>query len=178
MEQLEESKDLTIAVPVLCAEFYDNRTISVNERINLRINFSRYLSKKCTFEEQRANRIKELFNDIGIELTDVEALNKFEYYLFNYEASWSAYDDVRSTLEQLNSCKLGIISNGDYQQQVLKLRKIGVEKYFCDIVTAEEYGVSKPNIELFQIACKNNNVRPEECYYVGDEVRTDILPCK
>lgn len=39
LEQLEESEDLTIAVLVLCAEFYDNRTISVNERINLRINY-------------------------------------------------------------------------------------------------------------------------------------------
>ena len=38
LEQLEESEDLTIAVLVLCAEFYDNRTISVNERINLRMN--------------------------------------------------------------------------------------------------------------------------------------------
>ena len=38
LEQLEESEDLTIAILVLCAEFYDNKTISVNERINLRIN--------------------------------------------------------------------------------------------------------------------------------------------
>lgn len=38
LEKLEESEDLTIAVLVLVAEFYDNRTISVNERINLRIN--------------------------------------------------------------------------------------------------------------------------------------------
>ena len=38
LEQLEESEDLTIAVLVLVAELYDNRTISVNERINLRIN--------------------------------------------------------------------------------------------------------------------------------------------
>ncbi len=38
VEQLEESEDLTIAVLVLCAEFYDNCTISVNELINLRIN--------------------------------------------------------------------------------------------------------------------------------------------
>ncbi len=38
LEQLEESQDLAIAVLVLVAEFYDNRTISVNERINLRIN--------------------------------------------------------------------------------------------------------------------------------------------
>ena len=38
LEQLEDSEDLTIAVLVLVAEFYDNRTISVNERVNLRIN--------------------------------------------------------------------------------------------------------------------------------------------
>lgn len=38
LNQLEESEDLTIAVLVLVAEFYDNRTISVNERINLRMN--------------------------------------------------------------------------------------------------------------------------------------------
>ena len=38
LEQLEESEDLTIAILMLCAEYYDNRTISVNERINLRIN--------------------------------------------------------------------------------------------------------------------------------------------
>ncbi len=38
LKQLEESEDLVIAVLVLVAEFYDNRTISVNDRINLRIN--------------------------------------------------------------------------------------------------------------------------------------------
>lgn len=38
LEQLEDSEELVIAVLVLVAEFYDNRTISVNERINLRIN--------------------------------------------------------------------------------------------------------------------------------------------
>ena len=38
IDQLEESEELTIAVLVLCAEFYDNRTISVNDRLNLRVN--------------------------------------------------------------------------------------------------------------------------------------------
>ncbi len=38
IEQLEDGEDLTIAVLVLCAEFYDNRTISVNDRLNLRVN--------------------------------------------------------------------------------------------------------------------------------------------
>lgn len=38
LEGLEESEDLTITILALVAEFYDNRTISVNERVNLRIN--------------------------------------------------------------------------------------------------------------------------------------------
>ena len=38
LEQLEQREDLTIAVLVLVAEFYDNRTISVNDRINLKVN--------------------------------------------------------------------------------------------------------------------------------------------
>ena len=38
LEQLDNGEDLTIAVLVLCAEFYDNRTISVNDRLNLRVN--------------------------------------------------------------------------------------------------------------------------------------------
>lgn len=38
LEQLEDGEDLTVAVLVLCAEFYDNRTINVNDRLNLRVN--------------------------------------------------------------------------------------------------------------------------------------------
>ncbi len=38
LEKLEESEDLTIGVLVLMAEFYDNRTINVNDRLNLRVN--------------------------------------------------------------------------------------------------------------------------------------------
>ncbi|MBC8580021.1 head-tail connector protein [Zhenhengia yiwuensis] len=38
IEQLEEHEDVTVAVLVLIAEFYDNRTINVNDRLNLRMN--------------------------------------------------------------------------------------------------------------------------------------------
>ena len=38
IDQLEEYEDVTIAVLVLIAEFYDNRTINVNDRLNFRIN--------------------------------------------------------------------------------------------------------------------------------------------
>lgn len=38
LEQLEQHEDVCIAVLVLVAEFYDNRTISINDKLNLRVN--------------------------------------------------------------------------------------------------------------------------------------------
>jgi uncharacterized phage protein (predicted DNA packaging) len=38
IEQLEDQEDVVIAVLVLVAEFYDNRTVAVNDRLNLRVN--------------------------------------------------------------------------------------------------------------------------------------------
>lgn len=38
IEQLEDQEDMVIAVLVLVAEFYDNRTVAVNDRLNLRVN--------------------------------------------------------------------------------------------------------------------------------------------
>lgn len=140
-------------------------------------NFNRYLKKEVSFEEQRANRIIDVFNEFGISIDYEDALNKFNDYLNVYEESWKAYDDVIPCLEALKGQKLGIISNGDHQQQITKLEKIGVTKYFEDVVTAGGVGVAKPNVKIFEIACERNNVKVEESYYIGDDIKSDIIPC-
>jgi haloacid dehalogenase superfamily, subfamily IA, variant 3 with third motif having DD or ED/haloacid dehalogenase superfamily, subfamily IA, variant 1 with third motif having Dx(3-4)D or Dx(3-4)E len=142
-------------------------------------NFNRYLKGEVTFDEQRIERIKELFGYSNIELTDEEAMIKFKKYLSNYEDNWKPYDDVISCLKYLSrQYRLGIISNGDLNQQSLKLEKMNINKYFSDIITAGEIGISKPNIELFSIACSRVNKEPQECYYIGDDLHIDIIPCK
>jgi len=53
-----------------------------------------------------------------------------------------------------------------------------ITQYFNNIITAGEFGISKPNIKLFSIACDKVNKLPQECYYIGDDLYTDIVPCK
>lgn len=55
---------------------------------------------------------------------------------------------------------------------------MNIKKYFHDIITAGEVGISKPNVELFNIACSRVNREPQECYYIGDDLHIDIIPCK
>lgn len=140
--------------------------------------FNRYLKGKVTFDQQRIERIKELFRYSNIKLTDEDAMIKFKKYLNNYEDSWKPYDDVIPCLKHLSrKYGLGIISNGDLKQQSLKLEKMNIKQYFTDITTAGEVGISKPNIKLFNIACNKVNKEPQECYYIGNDLQTDIIPC-
>jgi len=140
--------------------------------------FEKYLAKKCSFEEQRIERIKELYLKRNINLSSEEALEAFDYYLRNYELSWKPFNDVIPCLKKLSKLKMGIISNGDLGQQKLKLDKMKISHYFVDIVAAGEFNVSKPHTGIFEIACKRNGEEPEKCFYVGDTIETDIIPCE
>lgn len=53
-----------------------------------------------------------------------------------------------------------------------------ISHYFVDIITAGEFNVSKSFTEIFEIACKRNGEEPEKCFYVGDTIETDIIPCE
>ncbi len=140
-------------------------------------NFKKYLDGELTFAQQRKERIKEIFATEGIQLSDNEAEQKFQTYLLNYENNWKLYDDVIPCLKALKGFRLGIISNGDYNQQVLKLERMGIKEYFEVIIAAGETGVAKPDIKIFEIACEKAKIPPENCYYVGDDLTTDIMPC-
>jgi putative hydrolase of the HAD superfamily len=141
-------------------------------------NYKKYLDGELTFSQQRNDRMKELFASVGIELSDREAEKNFQTYLFNYESNWKPFQDVIPCLEELKDYSLGIISNGEYKQQILKLEAMGIIKYFEVIITSSEVGIAKPNIEIFKIACERAKTSPQECYYIGDDLKTDILPCE
>lgn len=141
--------------------------------------FNRYLKGEVTFDQQRIERIKEVFSYSNIKLTDEDAMIKFKKYLSNYEDNWEPFDEVIPCLKYLSKkYRLSVISNGDLKQQSLKLEKMKIKQYFIDIITAGEVGISKPNIKLFNIACDRVNKQPQECYYIGDDLHTDIIPCK
>lgn len=140
--------------------------------------FQMYLKGELIFREQRLQRIKEIFSFSGVNISDEEAIKRFGIYSNKYQENWKPFNDVISCLNELTGYRLGIISNGDLKQQSLKLEKIGIKNYFEIIVTAGEFGIAKPSTKLFEIACNKVNEYPKDCYYVGDNLDTDILPCR
>lgn len=142
--------------------------------------FGKFLANELSFQEQKRKRMQELFQMVGINLTDQDADEKFETYLRFYKENWKAYSDVKEALDRLQQkgFLLGIISNGDYQQQMEKLQRMGIAGYFSCVVTSSEAGAAKPDQSIFREACLRANRPIENCYYVGDRLDTDALGSK
>jgi len=140
--------------------------------------FGRFLSGELSYSQQRIERIKEIFALVGQELFDAEAEKRFQTYLQIYEDSWKPFDDVIPCLKELKSYRLGIISNGDQEHQIMKLKSMGILHNFDIIVTAGDTGFAKPNLKIFQIACERAKVSPSECCYIGDDYKNDVFPCQ
>lgn len=135
----------------------------------------RHLRGQISFQEQRRARLRELFLP-SRELTDEEADQLFESYLRDYEDNWTLFPEVRESLTGLAaSYKLGIISNGDSQQQRRKLHSTGIDTFFSTVLISGDIGISKPESDIFLNACGQAGLRPNQCCYVGDNIHDDAI---
>jgi len=138
-----------------------------------------YLAGQISFEKQRIKRLQAVFKQFQVELSPSEALNVFSHYLSIYEDSWQCFNDVLPCLNELQaSYQLGIISNGNHDQQIKKLNKLTIFDYFKHVITSGSLGVSKPDERIFLAACNASNLEPKNIVYVGDNYETDIVPAR
>lgn len=100
--------------------------------------------------------------------------NDFIDVWMNYLCDCYSENDKKiiPTLEYLSKkYELVILSNWFSYNQVERLKRIGVDKYFTDMIFTEEVR-NKPNQEAFLKAC--GPYKPEECLMVGDSMTKDI----
>jgi len=133
--------------------------------------FDRYLEGELSFQGQRRERAREV---VDPTLTEAQADRVFALYQEAYEANWALFTDVRACLDQLASFhSLGVISNGEAQQQRSKLSAMGIADRFACILISEECGYAKPSREIFVRACELAGESPTNAVYVGDRYDVD-----
>ena len=76
------------------------------------------------------------------------------------------------TLEYLSKkYELVILSNWFSYSQIERLKKLGIDKYFTEMIFTDKVK-NKPNKDTFIKACGSH--KPEECIMVGDSMNIDI----
>ncbi|PFT22780.1 HAD family hydrolase [Bacillus thuringiensis] len=139
--------------------------------------FNKFLSKELSFQEQQVMRMYHLFKTYGVNLSARESQHRFNQYIELYKNNWNLFEDVLYTLQTLQQrgYSLGIISNGDYEQQIEKLTALNIPQYFQYIFTSSEIGISKPDPKIFQRTVLQSNLEMKDCYYIGDRLETDAI---
>lgn len=137
-----------------------------------------YTRKEISYEEQRNRRIIDLFECYNMKL-DKTPKEIYDIYLKSFEDNWSLFDDVYNVIEKLYNTgyKLGVISNGDLNQQTDKLKRTGIYKFFEIVTTSSEYDYSKPNPKLYEAIIQRFNIDKNEMIMIGDQVEKDVIPC-
>ena len=96
------------------------------------------------------------------------------------ESLWKycrAFDDAADTLSYLQSkYKLCVITNGPSLGQRKKLEVCGLDRFFAkeNIIVSGDYDYGKPDVRIFQQACRSLGVKPEESVYIGDIYANDV----
>ena len=66
-------------------------------------------------------------------------------------------------------------SNGPYEQQLNRLGRGGMRKYFTHCFVSEKVGVEKPSLRFFEKCMEElPGIEPEECLMIGDSLTADI----
>ncbi|MEO7399381.1 MAG: HAD-IA family hydrolase [Polaromonas sp.] len=94
----------------------------------------------------------------------------FEVY-FAERNRVTLFDDALRTLVFLSSrFPVVALTNGNAD-----IRRIGIDSYFKASISAQQFGVGKPDPRIFHAAAGAAEVQPGEVLHVGDDATLDVL---
>ena len=70
--------------------------------------------------------------------------------------------------------KIGLITNGGHDPQTLKIKMLGLEDIFDEVVISGDVGVSKPDPKPFTTFAEKIGIDPKEMMYAGDHPLNDV----
>ena len=142
------------------------------------VKFEASRNGEMTMDEYHIYRIQEAAKDLGVYLTDEQALSMQKEYKKNQQ-KLKMSDITISILElaKKNNVKLGVITNGPSGHQWAKVDALGVEKWIPreNIIVSGDLEMNKPDKRIFEVMQEKLQLDAESLFYIGDSLENDIL---
>ncbi|WP_460218253.1 YjjG family noncanonical pyrimidine nucleotidase [Psychroserpens sp. MEBiC05023] len=149
--------------------------LKVYEPINLNY-WKLYREEKIDKESLRYARLKDTFDTIGIDVSDIIINALSVDYITHLTTFNHLFEGTLEILEHLKKeYALHIITNGFEEAQQKKMDNANITHYFSTITNSEAAGVKKPNPIIFNHALSSAAATPEESIMIGDNYEADIL---
>lgn len=120
-----------------------------------------------------------LFANLGWENTNGLADRFFDAYYSAVDKCLFMYDDTVATLTRLRSRVgvIGLISNTVFPERAHRheLKRFGIAPFLDFAIFSSTFGLRKPHPDIFYKAANQAGVAPQECVYIGDRYKEDIV---
>ena len=139
---------------------------------------SRLIELDCRGHVWKDKVYQRLVEEFDISTVTWEAL--LEDYITQFQHHCVPFDGLDTTLKALKQAGylLGLVTNGRGTFQRRSIEGLGIRDYFDTVVVSEEVQLRKPQIEIFQKALDELNVRAGDSVFVGDNPEADIVGAK
>ena len=147
------------------------------------VDLDRMIAESIQMHPHGADHFEELFARFGIAdagaasaAADWYRKNRFHgLRLFpETEAVFSTVRNAVSDDDSRAARPIGIVTNGPTEVQYAKLKLLGIDRLVDFVLVSEEFGVAKPDPQIFREALRLAGVRPEEAIFVGDSAEFDM----
>jgi len=165
-----------IARSVAALSGADVRDLERAHDIHLQRTHRAVLDGSMSIAEARVERMRRLLDDFGVRADAALAERCEEIYREAYGRDWRAVAGVTELLRSLRDLGmwLGVITNGIWSEQSAKLRSLGLETAFDELMVSEVVGSRKPAREFFSHAVARTGLPASQCIVVGDLWEIDI----
>lgn len=157
-------------MPEFCAHFDTAYGITVEKATEMMIYADRH------YVHINWDRMLEYFRDNGL-FGKVPTISEYtEFMLAEFSTHAVRFPFTLPTLARLRKSGLrtALITNGRGEVQRSKLRMLGLENSFDDILISGEFGKGKPSVEPFLETARRLNLEPGELIYAGDHPEYDV----
>ena len=133
-----------------------------------------------TEEIQVEKVFRTLYEAKGVTPDDALVLETCHFFRDTSTEYIKLYPWTLPILDSLKAEGKGIylLSNAQRSFTAHELDKLGLTKYFNDILISSACGVMKPNLTFFKMLLKRCNLNPKECLFVGNDEICDIFGAK
>lgn len=136
-------------------------------------------AKKYTKQEYKEKRFTKSLQYFGLDAVPEMAISFQKYFYSIIHQFVEPMENVDLLLNYLaeRHLSLGIITNGNTVLQLKKIKAIGFDKWFSEsnVFVSQEFGISKPDSKLFQIASQELNHTSQPSLYIGDSWELDVV---
>lgn len=157
----------------LHSDFHVDQFISLYEDVN-KAYWKKYEKGEVSKEILRTRRFSDTFELMGIPPA-LQPLNVWEEYLDICPYMPILIPGALDCLSRISQkFKIGILTNGFEQTQKIKLKSSGIGQYVDYMQSSERVGCAKPSVDFFMHVFDSLEIRPADCFYIGDNLETDV----